>query len=152
MLKLDLEACHVDPGHKRQVMVDTDGRGLVLESQAADVQDRDGARVALRLPRRSFPFIATAFADSGYAGGGLARASPIRIEIVKKPPNQVGFAVHPRRFRGRTLLRLDQPKSQALERSKSNSHLSPRLPLRRFRHAPHPTLGQTNMIYGTTHR
>src|SRR4051794_2995736 len=30
-------------GRKRQVMVDTDGRGLILEPQPADVQDRDGA-------------------------------------------------------------------------------------------------------------
>ena len=41
-------------GRKRQVMVDTDGRGLVLEPQPADVQDRDGAPVVLRLSRRSF--------------------------------------------------------------------------------------------------
>ena len=55
-------------GRKRQVMVDTDGRGLILEPQPADVQDRDGACVVLRLSRRSFPFIVKAFADSGYAG------------------------------------------------------------------------------------
>ena len=51
-------------GRKRQVMVDTDGRGLILEPQPADVQDRDGACVVLRLSRRAFPFIATAFADT----------------------------------------------------------------------------------------
>lgn len=44
-------------GRKRQVMVDTDGRGLVLEPQPADVQDRDGrprraAAVAAILPVR----------------------------------------------------------------------------------------------------
>ncbi len=42
-------------GRKRQVMVDTDGRGLILEPQPADVQDRDGAPIILRLSRRSFP-------------------------------------------------------------------------------------------------
>ena len=35
-------------GRKRQVMVDTDGRGLILEPQAASVQDRDGAGPVLR--------------------------------------------------------------------------------------------------------
>jgi transposase len=85
-------------GRKRQVMVDTDGRGLVLEPQPADVQDRDGAPVVLRLSRRSFPFIVKAFADSGYAGKAPAQATSITIEIVKKPPDQVGFAVHPRRW------------------------------------------------------
>ena len=85
-------------GRKRQVMVDTDGRGLVLEPQPADVQDRDGAPVVLRLSRRSFPFVTKAFADSGYAGDRPATATSVTVEIVKKPPDQVGFAVHPRRW------------------------------------------------------
>jgi transposase len=85
-------------GRKRQVMVDTEGRGLILEPQPANVQDRDGAPVVLRLSRRSFPFITKAFADMGYAGDGPATATCITIEIVRKPPDQVGFAVHPRRW------------------------------------------------------
>ncbi|WP_244470461.1 IS5 family transposase [Microvirga vignae] len=85
-------------GRKRQVMVDTDGRGLILEPQPADVQDRDGAPVVLRLSRGSFPFIDKAFADSGYAGEAPAQAISNRIKIVKKPPDQVGFTVHPRRW------------------------------------------------------
>jgi transposase len=85
-------------GRKRQVMVDTDGRGLVLEPQPADVQDRDGAPIVLRLSRRSFPFIAKAFADMGFAGEKPTQATSIIIEIVRKPPDQVGFAVHPRRW------------------------------------------------------
>jgi len=85
-------------GRKRQVMVDTDGRGLILEPQPANIQDRDGAPLILRLSRRSFPFIAKAFADMGYAGNGPATATCITIEIVKKPSDQVGFAVHPRRW------------------------------------------------------
>ncbi len=40
-------------GRKRQAMVDTDGRALILEPQPADIQDRDGAPVVLRLSRRS---------------------------------------------------------------------------------------------------
>ena len=84
-------------GRKRQVMVDTDGRGLILEPQPADIQDRDGAPVVLRLSRRAFPFIAKAFADIGYAGE-RPEATSITIEIVRKPPDQVGFAVHPRRW------------------------------------------------------
>jgi 3',5'-cyclic AMP phosphodiesterase CpdA len=85
-------------GRKRQTMVDTDGRGLILEPQPGNVQDRDGAPVLLRLSRRSFPFIAKAFADAGYAGQRPATATSISIEIVRKPPDQVGFAVHPRRW------------------------------------------------------
>ena len=85
-------------GRKRQVMVDTDGRGLLMEPQPANVQDRDGAPVILRLSRRSFPFIVKAFADAGYAGERAATATCISVEIVKKPADQVGFAVHPRRW------------------------------------------------------
>src|ERR671932_1924301 len=85
-------------GRKRQVMVDTDGRGLILEVQPADVQDRDGAPFVLRLSRYFFPFIAKAFADSGFAGDGPATATCITVEIVRKPADQVGFVVHPRRW------------------------------------------------------
>ena len=62
-------------GRKRQVMVDTDGRGLILEPQPADIQDRDGAPGVLRLSRRSFPFIAKAFADRAMPESG-PRAPP----------------------------------------------------------------------------
>jgi putative transposase len=71
---------------------DTDGRGLILEPQPADVQDRDGASIVLRLSPHSFPFIARAFAVMGFAGERPATATSITIEIVQKPAGQVGFA------------------------------------------------------------
>ena len=85
-------------GRKRQALVDMDGRALVLDPQPADVQDRDGAVPVLKLSRRTFPFITKAFADAGYAGDRPATATSIDIEIVRKPPGPVGFAVHPRRW------------------------------------------------------
>ncbi|MDH6639965.1 UNVERIFIED_ORG: transposase [Methylobacterium sp. SuP10 SLI 274] len=85
-------------GRKRQALVDTDGRALVLDPQTADIQDRDGAGPVLRLSRRTFPFIVRAFADAGYAGDRPATATVITIDIVRKPKDQVGFAVHPRRW------------------------------------------------------
>jgi putative transposase len=54
--------------------------------------------LVLRLSRRSFPFIAKAFAHAGYAGNRPATATSVAIEVVKKPADQVGFAVHPRRW------------------------------------------------------
>jgi putative transposase len=69
------------------VLVDTDGRDLVLERQPADVQDQDGASVVLRLSRRSFPFIAKAFADSGYAREAPIQTTSITIEIIRKRPD-----------------------------------------------------------------
>ena len=54
--------------------------------------------MVLRLSRRSFPFIAKAFADMGFAREGPAKATSITIEIIRKPADQIGFAVHPRRW------------------------------------------------------
>ncbi len=85
-------------GRKRQALVDTDGRALVLDPQPADIQDRDGAVPVLKQSRLSYPFIVKAFADAGYAGDRPAGATLIAVEIVRKPPGQIGFVVHPRRW------------------------------------------------------
>jgi len=79
-------------------MVDTDGRGLVLQAHAANVQDRDGAIPLLQASRRSFPFVELTFADSAYNGDRVRDATPIAIEVVKKLADQVGFQVLPRRW------------------------------------------------------
>jgi putative transposase len=85
-------------GRKRHAMVDTYGRALVLQCHATSVQDRDGAIPLLRASRASFPFGEKVLADAGYAAERVADATRIAIEIVRKPKDQVGFAVHPRRW------------------------------------------------------
>ena len=85
-------------GRKRHAMVDTDGRPLVLQMRPASVQDRDGGGPLLKASRRRFPFVQLAFADSAYAAERVADATCIAIEIVRKPADQVGFAVHLRRW------------------------------------------------------
>ena len=85
-------------GRKREAMVDTDGRGLILQVHAASVQDRDGAIPLLRASRGLLPFIERVFADSAYAAERVANATSIIIEIVRKQVGQIGFAVHPRRW------------------------------------------------------
>jgi putative transposase len=85
-------------GRKRHALVDTDGRGLILRSHDAAIQDRDGAGPVLKASRRSFPFIALVFADAGYSGDKVASATPIAVQIVKAMPGQIGFAVQPRRW------------------------------------------------------
>ena len=85
-------------GRKRHALVDTDGRGLVLEAHPASIQDRDGGGPLLCASRGSFPFIEKLFADSGYAGEKVVTATVIAVEIVRKSPDQVGFAVQPRRW------------------------------------------------------
>lgn len=64
----------------------------------ADIQDRDGAGPLLRASRPSSPFVQLAHADGGYAGHRVASASPIRIEVIRKVYNQIGFAVIARRW------------------------------------------------------
>jgi len=76
--------------------VDTEGRALVLHAHPATVQDRDGAPPLLRASRRRWSIVQLAVADAGYAGERVAKATAIRIEIVRKPKGQIGFAVHAR--------------------------------------------------------
>ena len=85
-------------GRKRHALVDTDGRGLALEPHPASIQDRDGGGPLLQVSRHIFPFLQRVFADSGYAGEKVAKATLIAVEIVRKNPDQVGFAVNPRRW------------------------------------------------------
>ena len=85
-------------GRKRHAIVDTEGRGLVLEPHPANIQDRDGRAPLLPASRRSFPFIRRFFADSGYACEKVAKATLIAVEIVRKNRDQLDFAVNPRRL------------------------------------------------------
>jgi putative transposase len=85
-------------GRKRHALVDTDGRGLVLEQHAASIQDRDGGGPLLQASRRIFPFIERVFADGGYAGKRVATAARVIVEIVAKSEDQVGFVILPRRW------------------------------------------------------
>jgi transposase len=85
-------------GRKRHALVDTDGRGLIVFPHPASIQDRDGAGPLLAASRPHFPFIKKVFADAGYQGPRVASATSIAIEIIRRQPGQVGFAVQPRRW------------------------------------------------------
>ena len=52
----------------------------------------------LRTSRRWFPFVERVFADTAYAAERVANATRIVVDIVRKLPDQVGFAVLPRRW------------------------------------------------------
>jgi transposase len=88
-------------GRKRHVVVDTLGLLLVVMVTAASVQDRDGGKRVLERLRFTMPSVATVFADGGYAGRLVVYARQVlrvAVEVVKKPADQVGFAVLPRRW------------------------------------------------------
>lgn len=80
-------------GCKHYAMMNTNDCTLKLQAHSADIQDRDGAGSLLRASPRRWPFVALSYADGGYAGPRVAEASPIRIAVVAKADNQVGFAV-----------------------------------------------------------
>ena len=85
-------------GRKRHALVDTDGRPLLVEPHPADIQDRDSGGPLLEMSRPFFPFIKLVWADGGYNHERVSTATNIVVEIVKKNPDQVGFAVLPRRW------------------------------------------------------
>ena len=88
-------------GRKRHILTDTDGRLLTVRVHAADVQDRDGAKLALKASRATFPFVETVFADGGYTGRleAWARAKAnIALSVVKRPRALNGFEPLPRRW------------------------------------------------------
>jgi transposase len=88
-------------GRKRHIVVDTLGLLMVVAVTTASVQDRDGGRKVLDRLRLTVPSVVTVFADGGYAGRLVthaARALRIAVEVVKKPADQKGFVVLPRRW------------------------------------------------------
>ena len=87
------------------------------------------------VPRCIFPFIQCVFADSGYAGEKVATATLIAVEIVRKNPDQVGFAVNPRRWRVERFFAWIGRNLMAGCGLRGYHRLRTRLPLRRIRHA-----------------
>jgi len=88
-------------GRKRHLLVDTEGLVLRVVVLPADLQDRDGAQDVCHVAAPICPRLAHIWADQGYAGWLVAwvrEAYGWRLEIVRKPPNQVGFVVQPRRW------------------------------------------------------
>jgi hypothetical protein len=74
---------------------------LVVIVTAASIQDRDGGRGILKLLRRALPGVRHIFADGGYQGRLVETATRlwgIVVEVVRKPVEQIGFAVLPRRW------------------------------------------------------
>lgn len=88
-------------GRKRHIVTDTLGLLIVVAVTTASVQDRDGGRTVLDRLRFTMPSMVTVFADGGYAGRLVVHARQflrIAVELVKKPADQKGFVVLPRRW------------------------------------------------------
>jgi transposase len=88
-------------GRKRFIVTDTLGLLVTVWVLAASWQDRDGAKGALVAASLAAPSMRHLFADSGFAGRLVDWARDTvntTLEIVRKPAEQKGFAVHPRRW------------------------------------------------------
>jgi len=76
--------------------------GVVVH--AADVQDRDGARLVLAVLANTFMRLRLIWADGGYAGAllhwvaNLRSTRRLRMEIVKRSDDVKGFKVLPKRW------------------------------------------------------
>jgi len=88
-------------GRKRHIVVDTLGLLLAVVVHAANIQDRDGAKLVLAKLVGRFPRLKLIWADGGYTGqlvewvwglGGWL------LEIVKRPLDSHHFEVLPKRW------------------------------------------------------
>ena len=92
-------------GRKRHILVDTLGLLLFVVVTSANVQDRNGAQLLLSPLATQFRRLRLLWADGAYAGEletwtrGLRKWGKLRLEIVRKPKGQKGFAVLPWRWR-----------------------------------------------------
>ncbi|WP_420899364.1 IS5 family transposase [Micromonospora chalcea] len=87
-------------GRKRFIITDTLGLLVTVTVLAASWQDRDGAKSALLGAYMLTP-IRHVFADQGFTGRLIDwTRDTLRttLQIVRKPADQRGFAVHPRRW------------------------------------------------------
>jgi len=89
-------------GRKRHIITDTVGNLLEVVVHAADIQDRDGAKLVLeKLTAATRAHLLKIWADGGYRGrliDWVQEQLEIILEIVARAPNQKGFQVLPRRW------------------------------------------------------
>jgi putative transposase len=88
-------------GRKRHILVDTIGLLLLVVVHAADLQDRDSAKLVLAKIKGRFSRLRLIWADGGYAGqlvSWVKQQLRCVLEIVKRPDDLAGFEVLPRRW------------------------------------------------------
>ncbi len=88
-------------GRKIHSLVDTLGLPIRLVIHSAGIQDRDGAALLFEKIKPRFPWLDCVFADTGYNAQQTYEAAgtnALRLEIVRRNPNAVGFEVITRRW------------------------------------------------------
>lgn len=88
-------------GRKRHILVDTLGLVLNVVVHAADIQDRDGAKLVLKRMKKYLGKLRVIWADGGYTGKLIAWAQRYygwTLGIVKRSALIKGFIVLPKRW------------------------------------------------------
>ncbi len=88
-------------GRKRHILVDTIGLLITVKVLAANVQDRDGAKILLTEIKERMPRLFLIWADGGYRGKlitWVATTCLWLVEVVKRNDDVKGFRVLPRRW------------------------------------------------------
>lgn len=89
-------------GRKRHIVVDTLGNLLEIVVHAADIQDRDGAKLVLtKLSQATQEALKKIWADGGYRGqliDWVHQHLDAVLEIVERDPQHKGFQLLPRRW------------------------------------------------------
>ena len=91
-------------GRKRHLLVDTLGLVLAVVVHAANIQDRDGAKLVLGRLQHTFSRLRCIWADGAYAGQlvewvrGLRVWRKLRLEIGSRPTGVKGFVLLPKRW------------------------------------------------------
>lgn len=88
-------------GRKRHILVDTLGLLLTVIVHAADIQDRDGAKLVLTYLEGWLPRLKLIWADGGYAGklvDWVQQTYGWVLDIVKRTDREPGFEVLPKRW------------------------------------------------------
>ena len=89
-------------GRKRHIVVDTIGNLLDVVVHAANIQDYHGAKHVLRKVTETVDTLQRIWADGMYEKDGLVEwvrdTLQIALDVVKRPPDQQGFVVLPRRW------------------------------------------------------
>ena len=91
-------------GRKRHILLDKLGLILAAVVHAADIQDRDGAKLVLEGLRDRFSRLRLIWADGGNAGKlvewarDFRKVNRLRAEIVKRTDDMAGLKVLPHRW------------------------------------------------------
>jgi putative transposase len=88
-------------GRKRHILVDTIGLLLIVVVHAANIQDRDGAKIVLEQVTGRFSRLQLIWADAGYSGKLVDWVNVMCgwvLEIVKRSDDVKGFKVLPHRW------------------------------------------------------